>query len=251
MADAPYIQGKIYYGYGKAAEHLGLPYTFYHALSPINPIVAANVIGIIKVSLNQNWAYMKANRYGNAVWQMVADARQPPDSIGFTMGDYFLGESLEPQNNFVLNEEGGFTLQEDSSQIRTETKKNLAYFVISKQLILPILAVECNRTVTIQRADQSNDPDSDVYSGYTPGTALTLASEMPVSILVKAIGRKNEEKLVTDTLMPRLELLMPNLGNITFKNKDILIDDLGHRYVLASAEKTDFGWRCGIQLLGA
>lgn len=224
MADAAYIQGKIYYGYGQAAKRLGTSFDFYRSVTPLNPIVAGNIIGNLLVSLNQNWAYDKANKYGNAIWQMVADARQPPDSIGFTIGDYFLGTSLD--------------------------NVPLTYFVISKQLILPILSVECNKVVTIQRANQDNDPDSDVYSGYTPGTATVLASGLPVSILKQAIGRDNKEKLPTDTLMPRWDLLMPNLGNVTYKNRDIVIDELGFRYVVAAAEKTDFGWRCAIELLG-
>jgi hypothetical protein len=51
--------------------------------------------------------------------------------------------------------------------------------------------------------------------------------------------------------MPRWWLLMPNLGNVTYKNRDIVIDEIGMRYVIATAEKTDFGWRCQAELLGA
>jgi len=226
MADAAYIQSKIYYGYGKAATHLGLDYTFYHPTNPIDPLNVANQIGTLKVSLNVAWSYMKANKYGNAIWQTVADGRDSPLSVGFTIGDYFQGTSLNNQVN--------------------------TYFIISKQLILPILSVECNKFITITRAEQDNQAGfNGSYSGYTPASSTILASNMPVSMLEITIGRENKQKLPTDTLMPRWWLLMPNLGDVTYKNRDIVIDQLGMRYVIATTEKTDFGWRCQAELLGA
>ncbi|PIZ04092.1 MAG: hypothetical protein COY58_05990 [Gammaproteobacteria bacterium CG_4_10_14_0_8_um_filter_38_16] len=230
MANAAYIQGKIYYGYGKAAKHLGLDSDFYRSATPFNPIVVGNKIGTIKVSLNQTWDYMKANRYGNAVWQMLGDARQPPDSIGFNVWDYFQFTDLEG--------------------------KLLTFFVIGKQLILPILAVECNRVVKIERATQDVGPGfNNEYAGYTttpsvPRKSITLAENLPISILNQGIGRKNDLNLPTDTMLPRFIILMPNLGGVIYKNRDIIIDDNNYRYVIVSSELTDFGWRCNAEFIG-
>lgn len=226
MANVAYIQNKIYYGYGKAAIRLGLTFNVYHSISPLNPIALPNLLGTIQSSFNQNWAYDKANKYGNNVWQMVADGRAAPDAIGFVVGDYLTG----------FDQDGN----------------DLYYFVIGKQSLMPILAVSCNAFVQIERATQDLSPGfNGGYSGYLPGTSTVLATNLPVSILNSNIGRDNQMKMPTDTLLPRWVMLMPNLGGVIFKNRDIVIDGKGTRYVLASAELTDLGWRCGLDTLGA
>jgi len=220
MADAAYIQDKIYYGYGKAAIRLGLLCDVFHSLSPINPLDVSNNIGQILAAFTETWNYMKPESYGKPGWLLIADGRSTPESIGFVTGDYFVN--------------AGFT-----------------YFLASKRSLQPLFAIECNTIITIIRATQDNQPGfNGAYAGFVPSEATILASQLPASLLVQSIGRENHQKLPTDTLLPRWIMLIPNLGNVIYKNRDIVSDATGKRYVIASAELSDLGWRIGLELLG-
>jgi len=217
MTTTQIIQDVIYQGYGVSAQVIGDSYGIYRSSTPINPIVPGNLITTQNASFNVDWTYKKANKYGNAVWQTLSDGRN------FQVGDYFIKAPFPEQR----------------------------FFVAAMQRMLPILSVECNKTVTITRAAQDNAPDSDVYSGYVPPTVTTLAQNLPVSMLYQNHGSDNKMKLPTDTRLPRWIMLLPNLGSVVYKNRDIVIDELNMRYVIISVELTDLGWRMVMEQLGA
>ena len=206
MANAQYIQDKIYYGYDKAAQRLGFEYDIYHSVVPVDPINPANFINRLFASFNVSWNYEKANKYGNAVYQLVSDGRY------FSIGDFFVGNG--------------------------ET-----WFVISKDLQLPITAVQCNHTVLIERSVQSDVPGTDDYSGYNNQLPDVVARNLPASILYANKGNMNPERLPTDTNLGFWTVLVPNLGNVIYFNRDIVQDENGYRYVVVTPELTDFGWR--------
>lgn len=217
MADAAYVQDKIYYGYSQAAKRLGLQFDVYRSVTPVDPIVPVNLVANVFSSFNVSWSYMKANKYGNAVYQACVDGRV------IQLYDYLVG----------------------NGQI---------WFIASwktTQIILPILAINCNHTVKIERAAQDVTPDSDQYSGYNAVQPEILAAGLPCSILFSNKGTRNPEKLPTDTNLGFWTVLLPNLGGVVYKNRDIITDETNARYSVTTAELTDLGWRIAAQQQGA
>jgi hypothetical protein len=82
------IQQKIFYGYAKAALKLGATFNIYRSSTPITPIASGNLIGTTQMTASQTWDYMKANRYGNAVWNACLNAQSVDSPDSCRVGDY-------------------------------------------------------------------------------------------------------------------------------------------------------------------
>jgi hypothetical protein len=136
--DASRLTGKIYKGYGAAAKHIGLNYTLYRPVDPLNAL--SNAIGNLKASFNaQDWKYIKPNLYGKAIWYGVFDARQTQ------VGDYLVGG---PDGTF---------------------------FIAGMQTHLSILCVSCNRVGKIQFQD-SSDMDSNDLTTVVDNAPMSIMS---------------------------------------------------------------------------
>lgn len=207
MANAASIQAKIYSGYGKAAKRLGTEYTIYRASDAINPTQDGNNVGTILASFNANWAYNTANKYGTSLWQLVADGRQ------LQVFDYLAG-----------------------------TKD---FFIAGMQSLLPILAVECNRTLTVTRPGQDTDPGKGIvgYGGSDAANSPILMQNCPASVLQGTRGDRNPLQLPLDTKSPFYQILLPALPGASLRVSDKIIDDRGVTMSISSAELTDLGWR--------
>lgn len=219
--DAYGIQQKIYYGYYKAAFKLGASFNLYRSATPINPISSGNLIGQTVASTNVSWEYMKANKYGNAVWQIMIDARNSSSPLNAKVGDY-----LVP----IASPEGPIT--DDS-----------IYFMASLQYLLPMQAVKCNRTLTVIRPTQSTSAGYIGYAGYTKTGSTLIMENMPASVLELNKDGAAPTKLPTDVNQPQWIILLPNLGNVTLRVDDIITDDLNQDYVVNVNELTELGWR--------
>ena len=207
------IKNVIYQGYGITSNIIGESYEIFRSPTPLNPLAPANYILTQTASYNVSWDYEKANRYGNAVFQTLTDGRY------CAVGDYFF-----------------FNIE--------------IYFLIARQWMLPLLSVQCNKIIKIERASTDNAPDSDVYSGYNSTPPLILAESLPASILFSNKGIRNEQKLPTDTYLGFWTILIPDLGGVVYKNRDIIQDATNFRYVVDTAELTVYGWRIMAQQLG-
>lgn len=212
--DAATLQNRIYKGYDKAAQRIGINFTIYRASTAINPLDPANAHGSIMASFNVSWSYERANKYGNAVWQLVAD-----------------GTLLQPYDYLKSTDQ--------------------TYFVAGMQLTLPMLAVSCNQTVTIKRQTGPTGVGYQGYSGYDDTTAQTIYQNCPASYLQGTRGTQSDVNLPTDVKMPWFIVLIPYLGNQTIQTGDFLQNSNGINHIISSAELTDLGWRLTIASLGA
>jgi hypothetical protein len=269
MTNAATIQARVYRGYGIAARVIGDTYKFYRPGSPpiptgnfdtpgrtqddgqkfdqsfeqfdtgdtfdgdksfdqaVNPDLIdqtkfdaagatfdigtsfdqpGNLLFSLPVSLNaEDMSYKKPRGYGKATWYALVDG------TNLEVGDYFVG----PQGTF---------------------------FVATLQSLLPILVVECNRTVSIFRPQAQAGLGLGPYGGNTDTTETLLVSGRPCSILQGTKGEKADTNLPGDVRSPWWSILMPYAGvDITFD--DIIVDDLGRRYAISSPELSDRGWR--------
>lgn len=203
MTDQASIQAKIWRGYAQAAKKLGSNFDFYRPNGPEFP-GTRRFSGF--VSLNaEDMKYGKPNKYGKPTWYALMDGS------GLQAGDYFIGQ------------QGTF-------------------FIAALQPLMPILVVECNRTVSISRAQNSDEVGALGYSGMTPDNEVPFAEGVPCSILQGTKGERGDAKLPADTRMPWWTILMPAaVGAVEYG--DLIIDDLDRRFVVSSAELTDLGYR--------
>jgi hypothetical protein len=105
------------------------------------------------------------------------------------------------------------------------------FFIAAMQPLLPILAVECNRTVSI-----------------TQGGAAPVAVGWPASVLIESTrGNAPLEDIAGSPSTPHWWMLLPAVSGITLDVSDLVTDDLLRSYFVTAAELTDLGWRCSIQ----
>lgn len=214
--DATTLQAKVYSGYGKAALRIGKPSQVFHPIDPLAPLFQSQVS--VDAAFTQDMQFSKPNKYGQATWWCLADAAH------FSAGDY------------LQNEDG-------------------IWFIAAKQHLLPILAVGCNRTISVKRVTQDGSFGAKGYGGTTPEKEIPIMQGWPASVLQGTKGEKNPAALPQDERIPWWSILLPHFKDfateIIIKVSDIITDDLGRRYVVSSPELTDLGWRITASLQGA
>lgn len=206
--DGVTLQTRIYAGYAKAALRIGLSFSQYRPTAATSPISAPYLLRTMLASFNaMDFKYGRSPLYGKPTRYCLADGAL------LAPGDYLIGN--------------GFT-----------------YFIAAMQPLLPILAVECNRTVTAYRPQQQVGVGAVGYGGNTAANETVLASGFPASILQGTKGEHGDTKLPGDVRNPWWLVLLPNIpGGVQLRTDDVLVDNDGCRYTVSSAEQTSFGWR--------
>jgi hypothetical protein len=222
---AEQIHAKIYAGRGKAALRLGVSYDVWRPAQAADPFT--NQIATIKAAFNSgDNTYKMPNMPGEAYWFADIDGRLTK------AGDYL-------------------THAEDPTNIK---------FIAGQQLLLPIVAVDCNRSVRLSRPVAPSGAAAVGAMGYSGlcdsaaesvdmlGTSEKVTGGKmigwPCSILVGKGSLKNSAALPAGTRnqMGWLILLPPSIP-IVVNVGDRITDDLGRLYVVDQAEQTDLGWR--------
>lgn len=209
--DGAKIQQKVYRGYAIAASKIGTAYSQYRPVTA--DITALQPISTsLLASFNaEDMTYSRPNKYAKPTWYALLDGTKTQ------VGDYLIGA------------EGTF-------------------FIAAQQALLPILAVECNRTLSFARPQAQSDLGAVTnYEGNTPATQTPLAAGWHASVLQGTKGEKNEVGLPGDVRNPWWLILCPAIPDVTLRTTDLAFDDLGRRYILSSVELTDLGYRMTAQ----
>lgn len=205
--DAIKIQQKIYAGYGKAAKRIGPSYDLYRPSSAANPLALVNKIATLPASFNaEDMTYSRPNKYGKPTWFCLVDGNQTK------VGDYLVNADK-------------------------------TYFIAAMQQTLPILAVECNRTINVFRPQQQTANGLNPYGGTIDSNQTELMTAWPASILQGSKGDKEGAALPGDVRLPWWVILLPAASGTMLLTADIVTDDINRRYIISSAELTDLGWR--------
>ncbi|CAI2428436.1 Uncharacterised protein [Serratia proteamaculans] len=222
--DAAKIHAKIYAGRGKAALRLGLLYDVMRPVMAADPFTQ-KVTRLNAAFNNTDNKYLKANHPGDPLWYGDLDGRQTQP------GDYLVGA-------------------------------NSTYFIAAQQQLLPIICVECNRTVRMTRPvapvpeSEANDVSVLPYSGMcqspddsedvlgTSPVAGGAAVGWPASVLFgKGRLRSNIGLKAGTSEQLGWQIMLPVSVPVVFHPGDVLTDDLGTLFSVSSAELSDTGWR--------
>lgn len=209
MVDYNLIQNRLDRGYAKASAVLGPPYQQYRAVGPNNPL--ATPMGAVDVWATTDAALKGTTpmQFGKAQWFGALER----DNV--QVGDYLVG------------------------QLGT-------FFVASTDYPGPVGLVYCNRIIGIARALDALPQGASLQRfGTAIQTAQAFMSGWPASVLQLSSGSKMGStglNLPSDAKLPGIAILLPATTPMIQFN-DVVTDDLGRRYMLASAELSTLGWR--------
>lgn len=206
--DSATLQNRIYRGYGQAAKRIGPVYSLYRPTSALNPLASSNLLGSLNASFNaEDMSYGRPNKYAKPTWFCLVDGTVTQ------VGDYLVNNGK-------------------------------TFFIAAMQTTLPILAVDCNRIINVNRPAQQVGAGVVGYGGNTAATETPLLTAWPASVLQGTKGEKNEVNLPGDVRNPWWQILFPAFPGVTLHTADVITDELSRRYIISSAEKSDLGWRC-------
>lgn len=216
------INAKIYAGRAKAALRLGLDYYQYRPVLASNPLTVS--LRTMKAAFNNgDNAYKNPNLPGDAIWFGDFDGRLT------VAGDYLVRVS-----------------------------DGQTYFISSQQPLLPIVCVDCNRSVRLTRAAPPSasvgvvgyggicdDPAESVdVLGTNPTSNAGVFVGWPCSILFRKGKMRNPEALPSGTSeQTGWQIMLPLSVPIQIRTGDRVVDDLGRVFVVNGAEQSDLGWR--------
>lgn len=204
--DAVRLNAKIEWGRGKAAQHLGLACTVFRPLTDA-PLV--NQVATLKAAFNAaNETYTKPNAYGKPLW----------------WGD-FDGRKTLPGDYLVRSFDGAI------------------WFIAGQPQLLPVICVDCQRSVSLARQSADAGLGAIAYSGVVaPTTILGVGAAWPCAIVLGGAGGE-AAGLPADASDAGWRVYLPVSVPITIESTDFITDDLGRRFEIEAAELTELGWR--------
>ena len=203
--DGPILQNLISKGLGVAARKVGSLFTVLRPQSNSTPLSSVNQIIKLYAAFNaEDASFRRVAGYGDAVWWGVFD------SLYTRPGDYLTGSDVlgDPQ----------------------------VFFIAGQRPLLPAQCVKTNRVVNVLRTPS---PRSGGYGGMVQETALIVIQDWPASLLAQSArvsGTLPETRYGTWTL------LLPSLPENVLVG-DVVSDDIGRTFLVATAEQSDLGWR--------
>jgi len=215
--DGVLLQTKVYAGFAKAAKRIGTPFDIYRPTTAFNPLAPANMIGTTPAAFTphgpSNFDFTKPSDWQKPSFHALLDPTQ------VIPGDYLV----------------------------SETPPFGPFFICSKDPAVPVLAVQCNRTISAFTPGPAPRPlGASSYGGSTLSNETALLTAWPCSILLGSRGIRNNE-LPGDAGYGSWRILLPPSAVVSLRPGTIVTDDLDNRFVIQSAELQDLGWRIDAQ----
>lgn len=214
MVDYSLIQTRIDHGYAKAASVLGPFYQQVRATGPDNPMATP------LANLN---AWITTDPMLKGGMPLTFGKPQCFAAIerdNLQVGDYLVG------------------------QLGT-------FFITSIDYPSPVALIYCNRSISIARAQDTLKPGANTQRfGTSIQTAQPFMTGWPASVLQMSSGSKMAStgmNLPTDSKVPAMTVLLPTTTPVIRFN-DLITDDAGQRYMIASTEFSTLGWRLTSEL---
>jgi hypothetical protein len=118
------------------------------------------------------------------------------------------------------------------------------FFISAERPLLPVQCVRTNRVVCVLRPPS---PPSGGYGGFVLETAAPVIEAWPASLLAQ--GARVSGAL-PETRFGNWTLLLPTLPAEILVG-DVVRDDLGRSFLVASAEFSELGWRMIVRQVAA
>lgn len=209
---------------GSAARVIGVTCDAYRPAGVADPLRPANRFLRLPAAFNaEDPKFLGAPDYGKPVWYGVFD------SAYTRPGDYLV-----------------------------EVGTARTWFVAAQPHLLPIVCVLTNRVVSICRPIGPGLPGATGYGGVNRQSLEPLLSNWPASLLAGGVGEREPARLPGDVRVGGYRVLIPvSAATARAQNgalpdllrvDDLMSDDLGRNYVVASAELTELGWRLEVKL---
>lgn len=215
--DGALLQTKVYAGFAKAAQRVGLTYDIYRPTSANNPISVGNKILTLPAAFAvhgpANFNFTVPSDYQKPLFHALVDAAQ------IRVGDYL----NNPANTFG------------------------PFFIAAMEPFKPVLAVQTNRTLTFYTPGVQGAPiGASGYGGTTAANETAFMTAWPASVLLGARGVR-DQVLPEDAGYGSWRILVPAWTGAVIRSGTVIRDDIANRYIVQSAELQDFGWRIDAQ----
>ncbi len=199
------LQNLLSKGMGVGARRLGMPFIVYRPHGTREPLASRNRVIKLYCAFNaQDGRFRRVAGYGGAVWWGVFDG------LYTRAGDYLAG--TDPYGDQAV------------------------YFVAAQR---PLLPAQCVRTNAVVRVLRPAPPAPGGYGGFAARSAMPIIDGWPASVLNQG-GHISGS--LPETKFGNWVVLLPLLPTDVFVG-DVVADDLGRTFLVASAELSDMGWR--------
>lgn len=171
----------------------------------------SNKVTTIKAAFNAaDNVYLKAKQFGKPVWYGDFDGR--------------------------ITKPGDYLIRQNDRSV---------WFIAAQQSLLPILCVDCQRSIFIQRQPCGGSTVGVTsYSGDAAPTAVLGNADTPWPASIVTGGRiQASTGLPGGVREAAWSILLPPSVHRQIKSGDIATDDQGRRFAIESAELSDLGWR--------
>lgn len=225
--DAAKLQSKVYGGYAKAAKRIGFDYTVYRPLNPpgtppiaryaLSPLNKVTTVKAAFSNSNQvGFPFNKPNDYKSILWSGLFDG-------GVTQpGDYLVNPGKD------------------------------TWYIAAQQHLLPNLCVQCSHSLSVWRDNADNSIGAVGFGGVSPANETPIVYEFPGAMQWTREGAHPVADLPSDLIRKGGWLIfLPAIPNVTLKERDVISDDQGRRFVAMSVYLSDLGYRILAEMLEA
>ena len=222
--DGARLETKVFAGFAKAASRIGRPFDIYRPISTSDAIAPANKLSTLPAAFTihtaNNFDFTKPSDYDKPLFHALIDPTQ------IRVGDYL---------NDPATTAG-------------------PYFVASITSAMPVLAVACNRVISLYTPGPQNVAEGlSGYGGTMPTTAgnpdgneTAVLTNWPASLLMRSRSSR-DAYLPADTGSGMFRCLIPAFAGVHVRPGSIIVDDLANRFAVQVAELQDLGWRLDAQ----
>ena len=213
--DETRLQDLISRGMGIAARKGGVLCDAFRPCDAGPPLVLRNRFLRLSVAFNaEDPSFRRAGAYGRAAYYAVFD------SAYTRPGDYL-----------------------------AERGSRRVWFLAEQLPLLPVLCVLANRVVSLARPTAPVLAGLNAYGGVNRAMLTPILTEWPASVLAGGggPGGAGAVELPGDTRLAGFSVLLPAVAAAVPRVDDLLSDDLGRNFIVASAELSPLGWRLAVR----
>ena len=204
------LQDRLSWGMGAAARVIGLPHDLFRPKGTADPLASERLVMRLPAAFDGGG---------------VGYARPP--GYGRALRGVFDADCTEV-GDYLVGPRG-------------------VLFIAGKPALLRPLCVLTNAVVSVSRAEGAGLPGLNGYGGVRAAAMRVVLSRWPAE--VSGGGDGGGGAIADDGGRSRWTVLLPLTG-VAVEASDLIEDGAGARYVVRTAERSEFGWRLSVRRAG-